>query len=154
VKSATAILFAMMALIVAPHAHACSCALNTPLEQLAISDVVVTASVVSVAQTDLGNGTVVSRALVAVESIWKGSETGSFVVETIASGSCEFTLQAGIKYLIYANRLSDDGLFSTHYCMRTQPAEYASTDFQDLGPPLGTSTASVPATWGFVKTRY
>ncbi len=150
-KATFAIAFALLAQVLSAGASsACSCAVKTPLDQLAISDLVISGSVVSTVEHDG-----VSRALVAVADVWKGTPGSMLIVETTTVGSCQFLLSPGTKYLIYGLSAEvDDDLFRTHVCMRTRPADQAAEDIKQLGPPLFTFTPVELISWGTIKLLY
>jgi hypothetical protein len=147
-----AVLASISLFAAAGSASACSCAYQTAEEQLQSSDRVFSGTVLAVETVDGAYGEI-RRAVVQVREIWKGDNEGRVTVETTPIGSCTFTLELGLTYLIYADQGEDAGVFWTHECKRTRLREYADDDIVKLGDPVFI-VSSEAHSFGAVKARF
>ena len=144
------ILVAVMFLVVADAANACSCAGRmTPEDEFADAKIVFVGRVESVRDrlgtfkrypvddkhycTDAG-----MEATFGVMKAWKGVVSRRVVILTgRGSGDCGFQFETGVDYVVYAWPGGKSGC-QTSICSRTRKLEHASDDLEFLlkKPPL------------------
>ena len=151
-RTAILILGALVLLVSASEADACTCGeLLDPQPAFDGSDAVfeATVQVVRMAGTEREVDMTVVRS-------WKGVQTRSVVVWTFASEAlCGYPFQIGETYLVYAVDTSGPGSdprWSTSICRRTRPMSEAAEDVAFLS---GRTIVDVDAeSWGTVKGRF
>jgi hypothetical protein len=119
----------------AGRAEACSCfSGGPPCQNYFHVDAVFLGSVQSIAQTDVPQDSFLTRKLVTftIERPFRGVDGSTVQVKTgMGGGDCGYDFKPGERYLVYAQRTKDGGLYAG-ICSRTRRAADAAEDLQYL----------------------